>query len=168
MPGCQAFHSLIFLKLKYKDIVVAFTNAGFGQKMWNNMHWNSLWVGMYRMKFFFQRIQLKLYGFSPSLSSLAAENSSCNIHIEFECGNGECINYQLTCDGIAHCKDKSDEKMQYCGKNHFTTLCEVCTDKINMFYLYIGKISWFVPVRVKSTCWLLSVIDTSDTTRQQR
>lgn len=45
-----------------------------------------------------------------------AENSSCNIHTEFECGNGECIDYQLTCDGIAHCKDKSDEKMKYCGK----------------------------------------------------
>lgn len=47
---------------------------------------------------------------------VAAENSSCNIHTEFECGNGECINYQLTCDGLAHCKDKSDEKMQYCGE----------------------------------------------------
>ncbi|KAK3568547.1 hypothetical protein QTP86_008754 [Hemibagrus guttatus] len=44
-----------------------------------------------------------------------SENSSCSIHREFECGNGECIDYQLTCDGIAHCKDKSDEKMQYCG-----------------------------------------------------
>ncbi|KAK7940016.1 hypothetical protein WMY93_003342 [Mugilogobius chulae] len=43
-----------------------------------------------------------------------SENSSCNIHTEFECGNGECISYQLTCDGVAHCKDKSDEKMQYC------------------------------------------------------
>lgn len=46
----------------------------------------------------------------------AAENSSCNIYAEFECGNGECIDYQFTCDGVAHCKDKSDEKMQYCGK----------------------------------------------------
>ncbi|XP_029103120.1 low-density lipoprotein receptor-related protein 1B-like isoform X3 [Scleropages formosus] len=43
-----------------------------------------------------------------------SKNSSCNIHLEFECGNGQCIDYQLTCDGIAHCKDKSDEKMQYC------------------------------------------------------
>ncbi|XP_016375775.1 low-density lipoprotein receptor-related protein 1B-like [Sinocyclocheilus rhinocerous] len=43
-----------------------------------------------------------------------SKTSSCNIHTEFECGNGECIDYQLTCDGIAHCKDKSDEKMQYC------------------------------------------------------
>ncbi|XP_076159537.1 low-density lipoprotein receptor-related protein 1B-like [Alosa pseudoharengus] len=43
-----------------------------------------------------------------------SRNSSCNIHSEFECGNGECVDYQLTCDGIAHCKDKSDEKMQYC------------------------------------------------------
>ncbi|XP_051787046.1 low-density lipoprotein receptor-related protein 1B [Erpetoichthys calabaricus] len=43
-----------------------------------------------------------------------AKNSSCNIYTEFQCGNGECINYQLTCDGIPQCKDKSDEKMQYC------------------------------------------------------
>ncbi|KAG9349405.1 hypothetical protein JZ751_027848 [Albula glossodonta] len=43
-----------------------------------------------------------------------SENSSCNIHSEFECVNGECIDYQLTCDGIPHCKDKSDEKIQYC------------------------------------------------------
>jgi len=48
---------------------------------------------------------------------LLAMNSSCNIHSEFQCGNGECIDYQLTCYGIAHCKDRSDEKMQYCGKN---------------------------------------------------
>lgn len=50
-------------------------------------------------------------------SHLLAMNSSCSIHSEFQCGNGECIDYQLTCDGIAHCKDRSDEKMQYCGKN---------------------------------------------------
>uniref|UniRef100_A0A8C4MYX3 LDL receptor related protein 1B n=1 Tax=Equus asinus asinus TaxID=83772 RepID=A0A8C4MYX3_EQUAS len=43
-----------------------------------------------------------------------AKNSSCNIYSEFECGNGECIDYQLTCDGIPHCKDKSDEKLLYC------------------------------------------------------
>ncbi|XP_030628050.1 low-density lipoprotein receptor-related protein 1B [Chanos chanos] len=47
-----------------------------------------------------------------------SQNSSCNIHTEFECGNGECINYQLTCDGVAHCKDKSDEKMQYCDNRN--------------------------------------------------
>lgn len=83
---------------------------------------------MYTVKFV-QHMQLKLYVLSPLLYSPAAENSSCNIHTEFECGNGECINYQLTCDGIAHCKDKSDEKMQYCGKNYFTTLSE-CTDTV--------------------------------------
>ncbi|XP_048808618.1 low-density lipoprotein receptor-related protein 1B isoform X3 [Lagopus muta] len=42
------------------------------------------------------------------------KNSTCNTYSEFECGNGECIDYQLTCDGIAHCKDKSDEKLFYC------------------------------------------------------
>lgn len=45
-----------------------------------------------------------------------AKNSTCNTYSEFECGNGECIDYQLTCDGIAHCKDKSDEKLFYCGE----------------------------------------------------
>uniref|UniRef100_A0A8C6XVP1 LDL receptor related protein 1B n=1 Tax=Naja naja TaxID=35670 RepID=A0A8C6XVP1_NAJNA len=45
-----------------------------------------------------------------------SKNMSCNFYFEFECGNGECIDYQLSCDGIAHCKDKSDEKLLYCGK----------------------------------------------------
>ncbi|KAG9261064.1 low-density lipoprotein receptor-related protein 1B-like [Astyanax mexicanus] len=45
-------------------------------------------------------------------------NSSCNAHLEFECGNGECIGYQLTCDGVPHCKDKSDEKRQYCDNRN--------------------------------------------------
>ncbi|XP_058238194.1 low-density lipoprotein receptor-related protein 1B-like isoform X2 [Hemibagrus wyckioides] len=43
-------------------------------------------------------------------------NSSCNTHSEFQCANGECIDYELACDGDAHCKDKSDEKRQYCDK----------------------------------------------------
>uniref|UniRef100_A0AAR2JKN9 EGF-like domain-containing protein n=1 Tax=Pygocentrus nattereri TaxID=42514 RepID=A0AAR2JKN9_PYGNA len=41
-------------------------------------------------------------------------NSSCSSIYDFECGNGDCINYTLTCDGMAHCKDKSDEKQSYC------------------------------------------------------
>ncbi|RXN00434.1 Low-density lipoprotein receptor-related protein 1B [Acipenser ruthenus] len=48
----------------------------------------------------------------------SSKNSLCSIHTEFECANGECIDYQLTCDGIAHCKDKSDEKMQYCDNRN--------------------------------------------------
>ncbi|XP_035377067.1 low-density lipoprotein receptor-related protein 1 isoform X2 [Electrophorus electricus] len=43
-----------------------------------------------------------------------AENTTCHSIDEFECGNGDCINYSLTCDGRAHCKDKSDEKPSYC------------------------------------------------------
>lgn len=57
------------------------------------------------------------------LFSLSAKNSSCNMYSEFECGNGECIDYQLTCDGAPHCKDKSDEKLLYCGK---CLICDVC------------------------------------------
>nr|XP_061813958.1 low-density lipoprotein receptor-related protein 1-like [Nerophis lumbriciformis] len=44
-----------------------------------------------------------------------ALNTTCNPIDEFECGNGDCVNYTLTCDGMAHCKDKSDEKQSYCG-----------------------------------------------------
>ncbi|KAK2516155.1 hypothetical protein Q9233_013855 [Columba guinea] len=63
------------------------------------------------------------------------KNSTCNIYSEFECGNGECIDYQLTCDGITHCKDKSDEKLFYCGKCFQTFQLHVVTLVINA---YIG------------------------------
>ncbi|XP_008939294.1 PREDICTED: low-density lipoprotein receptor-related protein 1-like, partial [Merops nubicus] len=42
-------------------------------------------------------------------------NSTCNVHDEFECGNGDCIDFSRTCDGVVHCKDKSDEKQSYCS-----------------------------------------------------
>ncbi|KAM3845339.1 prolow-density lipoprotein receptor-related protein 1 [Vipera latastei] len=44
-----------------------------------------------------------------------ASNSTCNIHNEFECGNGDCIDFRETCDRVAHCKDRSDEKPSYCN-----------------------------------------------------
>uniref|UniRef100_A0A8B9N7P4 Prolow-density lipoprotein receptor-related protein 1 n=1 Tax=Accipiter nisus TaxID=211598 RepID=A0A8B9N7P4_9AVES len=44
-----------------------------------------------------------------------ALNSTCNVHDEFECGNGDCIDFSRTCDGVVHCKDKSDEKQSYCS-----------------------------------------------------
>lgn len=50
-----------------------------------------------------------------------ALNVSCGSVDDFECGNGDCINYSLTCDGMAHCKDKSDEKQSYCGEFHHRT-----------------------------------------------
>lgn len=50
------------------------------------------------------------------LAPLAALNSTCNVHDEFECGNGDCIDFSRTCDGVVHCKDKSDEKQSYCSK----------------------------------------------------
>lgn len=52
---------------------------------------------------------------------LTAINTTCNYIDEFECGNGDCVNYNLTCDGVPNCKDKSDEKQSYCGKGkHFS------------------------------------------------
>ncbi|ETE71786.1 Low-density lipoprotein receptor-related protein 1, partial [Ophiophagus hannah] len=44
-----------------------------------------------------------------------ASNSTCNVHNEFECGNGDCIDFSETCDRVAHCKDRSDEKPSYCN-----------------------------------------------------
>ncbi|NXJ85431.1 LRP1 protein, partial [Trogon melanurus] len=44
-----------------------------------------------------------------------ALNSTCNVHNDFECGNGDCIDFSRTCDGVVHCKDKSDEKQSYCS-----------------------------------------------------
>uniref|UniRef100_A0AAZ3P2N0 EGF-like domain-containing protein n=1 Tax=Oncorhynchus tshawytscha TaxID=74940 RepID=A0AAZ3P2N0_ONCTS len=48
-------------------------------------------------------------------NSCSALNALCGSVDDFECGNGDCINYSLTCDGMAHCKDKSDEKQSYCA-----------------------------------------------------
>lgn len=50
------------------------------------------------------------------LALSSALNSTCNMHDEFECGNGDCIDFSRTCDGVVHCKDKSDEKQSYCSK----------------------------------------------------
>lgn len=52
-----------------------------------------------------------------------AMNSSCRAQDEFECANGECINFSLTCDGVSHCKDKSDEKPSYCSKRLLQPQC---------------------------------------------
>ncbi len=54
---------------------------------------------------------------NSNVSTLPALNMSCGSVDDFECGNGDCINYSLTCDGMAHCKDKSDEKQSYCGES---------------------------------------------------
>uniref|UniRef100_A0A6Q2X199 EGF-like domain-containing protein n=1 Tax=Esox lucius TaxID=8010 RepID=A0A6Q2X199_ESOLU len=48
-------------------------------------------------------------------NTCVALNTTCSSMDEFECGNGDCVNYTLTCDGKPHCKDKSDEKQSYCA-----------------------------------------------------
>lgn len=35
---------------------------------------------------------------------------------EFQCSDQGCIPYHLTCDGVPHCIDMSDENENYCGK----------------------------------------------------
>lgn len=41
--------------------------------------------------------------------------SSCDPKAEFECRSGECIPYVVTCDGIKHCSDGSDESVNFCA-----------------------------------------------------
>jgi low-density lipoprotein receptor-related protein 1 (alpha-2-macroglobulin receptor) len=37
----------------------------------------------------------------------------------FQCSNGGCIPYRLTCDGLPHCTDQSDEDPRFCSKHNF-------------------------------------------------
>lgn len=47
---------------------------------------------------------------------VSVPNTSCSSVNDFQCVNGDCIDYTLTCDGTAHCKDKSDEKQFFCSE----------------------------------------------------
>lgn len=67
------------------------------------------------------------------VSASAALNVSCGSVDDFECGNGDCINYSLTCDGMAHCKDKSDEKQSYCGEGFFFVHLYFIVSSLNIF-----------------------------------
>lgn len=46
---------------------------------------------------------------------LRNKTSSCNATHEFQCKSGECIPITVTCDGIPHCTDNSDEAVTYCA-----------------------------------------------------
>jgi low-density lipoprotein receptor-related protein 1 (alpha-2-macroglobulin receptor) len=41
--------------------------------------------------------------------------AACNRVSEFECRSGECVPYIVTCDGIPHCSDNSDEAINFCA-----------------------------------------------------
>lgn len=46
-----------------------------------------------------------------------AETGSCYPEeLQFECGNGQCINTTLQCNAVADCLSGEDESMQLCGK----------------------------------------------------
>lgn len=47
--------------------------------------------------------------------SRAQAPQACNKTLEFGCKSGECIPYTLTCDGLNHCADNSDEAVIYCA-----------------------------------------------------
>ncbi|CRL03072.1 CLUMA_CG016407, isoform A [Clunio marinus] len=43
------------------------------------------------------------------------KSSNCDATMEFECRSGECVPYVVTCDGIPHCVDYSDESISFCS-----------------------------------------------------
>lgn len=71
---------------------------------------------------------------------LSALNTTCNNIDEFECGNGDCINYTLTCNGKPNCKDKSDEKQSYCGKGNLS----LCLNIVSHLFLFTFVTSLFL------------------------
>lgn len=44
----------------------------------------------------------------------AVNNSNCT-KFEYQCGNGVCIPFELTCNGKSDCSDQSDENLNYCA-----------------------------------------------------
>lgn len=40
---------------------------------------------------------------------------TCDRLTEFECKSGQCVPYIVTCDGIPHCSDSSDESITFCA-----------------------------------------------------
>lgn len=96
-----------FLTLRMVVLLISIYIKGF-------QYWASLQFTHWSLE-----INLQLFFFLShfDLVWFTAFNTTCNVIDEFECGNGDCINYTLTCDGMAHCKDKSDEKQSYCGES---------------------------------------------------
>lgn len=54
---------------------------------------------------------------------VSRDNGTCDgSGTQFECSTGSCIPFELTCDGVKHCEDGSDEMESYC------TGLRVCID----------------------------------------
>lgn len=48
---------------------------------------------------------------------------------EFRCSDYGCIPYHMTCDGVSHCTDQSDEDQTYCGELYLyiIVICNINT-----------------------------------------
>lgn len=63
----------------------------------------------------------------------------------FQCSDRGCIPYHLTCDGIPHCIDLSDEDETYCSKlSQINVRRKYCT---LVFFLELTPLVVFIPVK---------------------
>ena len=46
----------------------------------------------------------------------AVRKANCS-ELEFECSNGACIPFEMTCDGVTACSDSSDESIDLCSRD---------------------------------------------------
>lgn len=54
---------------------------------------------------------------------------ACDTENTFRCTDGSCVPFNLTCDGVPHCSDQSDEEPGYCGHRTCPQGWFQCTNK---------------------------------------
>lgn len=66
------------------------------------------------------------------------ENKTCANPSQFQCNNGECIDYQLVCNKSPDCSDESDEPLHCnfdeCAKVELHQCGHKCVDTLTGFY----------------------------------
>lgn len=58
-----------------------------------------------------------------------SSSKACNTNDSFRCSDGGCVPFKVTCDGIPHCTDKSDEEPGYCGHRACPVDWFLCSNK---------------------------------------
>lgn len=85
------------------------------------------------------------------------ENATCPSG-QFQCNNGQCIDYQLVCNKVSDCSDDSDEPLHCnvdeCSKVEVHQCGHKCVDTLTGYYcecntgykLVVQRIVFFLPI----------------------